>query len=482
MNGTADADQDLVATEAVESLAPPTSEPAAAPATGRRGARTVWRSVGKSAGARILVLPVSALLGIVVTRLVIENYGTAAFGQYGLLVGIGTLLPFADLGISAAIMNVVAQSENPRDDDRLRRTLITSLRLLTLSAAVIVLVSVIITLLGIWPLLLGGGLDPVSGPAAAAWCLALIGITVPLGVGQRILSGLGRNHVTVLTVGLQTPIVLLVLVAMVTLGLPGGGYVAVVAFAATLVLSIATTLAAARMITPTLGRAVRAAPRLRTVRGAPVFSTAWPMLIQMIALPIAMQTDRLVLSHVGRLAELPRYNLASQMFTPIWAVTSAAGVALWPIFAKDRARGRRDAGSAFRMSLVFAGTAALVAVVVALCSGLLARLASGGAITLPVGLLVAFAVLMVFQAAKYPLGMFLTDPPGLRFQAYMILAMLPVNLGLSIALAVPLGAMGPVIGSAIGVGLFQVLANALYVRRTARRQALTPSTAPAADD
>ena len=39
-------------------------------------------------------------------------------------------------------------------------------------------------------------------------------------------------------------------------------------------------------------------------RGGEVFDTAWPMLLQMIALPIAMQTDRIVLSHVSDLKNL----------------------------------------------------------------------------------------------------------------------------------------------------------------------------------
>ena len=76
---------------------------------------------------------------------------------------------------------------------------------------------------------------------------------------------------------------------------------------------------------------------------------------------------------------------------------------------------------------------------------------------------------MVFQALKYPLGMYMTDARGLRFQAYMILAMVPVNLGLSIVLAGSLGAAGPVIGSLVGVVLFQYVANLLYVRRRAAR-------------
>ena len=58
------------------------------------------RGIGANALARILVLPVSAVLGLVLTRLVLDNYGEGAYAQYVLLAGVGALIPFADLGIS----------------------------------------------------------------------------------------------------------------------------------------------------------------------------------------------------------------------------------------------------------------------------------------------------------------------------------------------------------------------------------------------
>ena len=74
-------------------------------------------------------------------------------------------------------------------------------------------------------------------------------------------------------------------------------------------------------------------------QGERVFDTAWPMLIQMIALPLAMQSNRLILSHVSSVDELATYSLASQMFNPIFSVSIAASMALWPVFARARSRG-----------------------------------------------------------------------------------------------------------------------------------------------
>jgi hypothetical protein len=65
----------------------------------------------------------------------------------------------------------------------------------------------------------------------------------------------------------------------------------------------------------------------------------------------------------------------------------------------------------------------------------------------------------------------MTDARGLRYQALMIVLLLPVNLGLSWYLAVQIGAAGPVIGSAVGVFCCQVVANWVYVRRDLRARA-----------
>lgn len=440
--------------------------------------RSVLRGMGANALARMIVLPVSALLGLVLTRVVIGEYGEGAYAQYALLVGIGALIPFADLGISAAVMNAVAGSDDPRQDPELRGVLVSALRLLTLSASVIVLVALLITGAGAWPTLLGEGLLPGSGPQAAALSLVVIALGLVISFGQRILAGLGRFHLFILLGGLQTPIVLGVTLLLVATDTGSGTYLAVLAYAASFVVGLITLAIASRAVAPAVRRAASDAWRLRTVRGAKIMDTALPMLVQMIALPLAMQSDRLVLSHVSGVEALTEYSLAAQMFNPFVGVIAVAGLALWPVFARARTSGVRSEVSPLGMAGAFGGIAVVLGVTVALCSGFLADLASGGTITLSRALVVSFAALVVLQALKYPLGMYMTDARGLRYQAFMIAAMLPCNLGLSVLLAERYGAAGPVIGSAVGVLVFQVLANWWYVRRDLSRAAVaTPEAA-----
>ena len=424
---------------------------------------------------KILVLPISAVLGIVSVRLIIENFGLAAYAQYGLLVAIGNLLPFADLGIAAAVMNVVGASNDPRDDPKVERMLVSSFRLLLVSCSVLLALTAVISALDGWPALLGDALLPISGPTAAAGCLILIAITLVISPGQRVLVGLGRNHVAIGVLGLQTPIVLLGLIIITRTGSPFGPYVAVLPYLALLMLQIVLLVLAGRAIRPTMSRAIRDVPKLRTVRGGAVFDVAWPMLVWMIFTVIAMQTDRLMLSHLSTEHALAEYNLSAQIFLPVLHVVGAAGFALWPIFAKQRSASVKV--SPLPISLVFGGAAAAACLVLAFATPLLAQLASGGRVHISVLTIVTFSLLMVFQSLKYPLNVYLTDPPGLRFQVYVLLATLPINLPLSYVLASRLGAPGPLIGSTVAIALqyFACLAYAGRQHRVAVEVPAAPS-------
>ena len=128
------------------------------------------------------------------------------------------------------------------------------------------------------------------------------------------------------------------------------------------------------------------------------------------------------------------------------------------------------------MAVAFAVMAAGACLLLAVASPWLSSIATGGRVHLSWWLVLSFSVFMTLQATKYPLGMFMTDAAGLRFQAFMSLVLLPLNLGLSIPLAIRWGAVGPVIGSAVSVLLCQVIANWIYVRRATpvARNALVP--------
>jgi O-antigen/teichoic acid export membrane protein len=458
-------DRDLIAEE-LEAEAETAAE-AAKPAARRR---SPMAKVGSTALAKVFVMGISGVLAIFTSRLIITSFGTEAYGQYGLLTTITTLLPFADLGIAAMVINSIAGSSSVRTDVQVRRTIVTAFRILLTSGAVIAGLGGVVTLLGGWHFLLGDGLIPGSGGTAAFICLLVFGVTLPLTVGQRILVGMQRTSTQVASQAVVAPFMLLSIFTVSALSAPVGSYLAVFSYIGNGLVSVICIIVSARLLSPQLRLAVKELPRLRSAPGVPVMATAWPMLAQMLALPVAMQTDRLLLSHLSSSDQLASYNLASQMFGIVLQTVATAGVALWPIYAKARVNASIE--SPARPTLYFLTGGLALGGLLALASPWLVGFISDDKITIDGWLLGGFVAFAALQASKYPIGMYMTDARGLRFQVLPILIMIVVNLGFSWWLIGLIGAGGSVIGSAIGVATCQVLPNLIYVRRDlAKRRA-----------
>lgn len=425
-------------------------------------------SIGSAAAAKIMVMGISGVLGLITTRLIIEHFGTAAYAQYGLLTSLPSLLPFADLGMAAVVINAVAGSHDPRQDLNVRRSITTALRILLVAGALIVAIAGLITAFDWWPVLLGSGIEGAEGNKAAFLCLAIFGLALPMSIGARVLVGLRRTGTQVAAQTVIAPLIMLAVGVSVVMALPVGGYLAVISAGASAIASLLCLLLAARALRPQIGKAIRDVPRVRSVRSVSALSLAWPMLVQMIALPIAMQTDRILLSHLTTGDELAQYNLAMQLFGLVLQTIAAAGVALWPFFARARTDG--SIISPMRSVIWFLIGGLAVGGALAVLAPWIAAFVSAGKIVLPWPLLVGFVVFVAMQAAKYPLGMYMTDARGLRFQVLPIVLMVPLNLGLSWLLIQPLGAAGPIVGSCVSVFLCQVLPTLWYVTRDLRRR------------
>ncbi len=433
------------------------------------------RQVGSTAMIKIFVMGLSGVLGILTSRVILQSFGTEAYAQYGLLSSFPTLLPFADLGIAAVVINEVAGSRSPRTDDVVRRTIVTALRILMVSGGIMIVVATVITVFGWWPTLLGSGLMP-GGNLTAGLCLVIFGIAVPLTVGQRILVGLKKTNVQVASQAIVAPFMLLVIGALALLMIPAGTFLSVVSYIGNALLSVLCLWIAARALSPQIGQAIRLIFRVRAYRGVAVLGLAWPMLVQTLAQPIAFQTDRILLSHVGTSQDLAEYNLSSQLFGLVLQTIAAAGVALWPIYAGHRAAGR--IASPTKPTFWFLGGGLVVGGALALLSPWLVHFIAGGRIQLSPILLVSFVAYVALQAAKYPIGMYMTDKAGLKFQVVPSLAMIPLNLGVSWLLIAPFGAAGPIIGSALTVLLLQIIPNLWYVSKDLARRRAEQRAAP----
>ena len=423
-----------------------------APASG------VWAPIRRTALAKVVVMGVTGVFGLVNTRLIISHFGTDAYAQYGLLATFPNLMPFTDLGIGAVILNSVAGSSDLRHDAIVRRTLTTAIRVLLASALIIATTGVVLGLAGLWPTLLGAKLMDGGGVTA----------TLPLSVGQRIVVGMGRSATQVISQGIVSPALTCMLLLAVVVRLEAGNAVSVMSYVANTLVSIVCVVVAWRTTRPLLSQALRDVPRLREVRGVRIVDTAGPSLVQALIIPIAFQTDRLLLSHLGGGQTLAQYNLAAQMFNLLTQTVSVTGMAMWPHFAKARADGRVE--SPFGAARSFAAMGGGLSLVLVLVAPWMASVLSDGKIELPVTLLAANIANVVVEAAKQPLGMYMTDPRGLRAQMIPVVILVPMNLVLSWVLIAPLGAAGPIAGSVIAVIVCQLVPYALWVSADLRRR------------
>jgi Na+-driven multidrug efflux pump len=435
-----------------------------------------WAGVGWTAVAKVAVMGLSGLLGIFTSRLIITEWGVDSYAQYGLISSLSSLLPFADLGMAAVVINVVAQSMSVRLDEEVLRTLTSAFRVLFVAGAIIAAVAVVIGLAGLWPVLLGAGLDPNgAGGLAATLSLVIFGLVLPLTVGQRILVGLGRTPTQVASQAVFAPFVLVVIGACALLSLPVGDLLPIVPYLGNGLVSVLCLIWAARAISPQVGGAFRRLLSIRRHPGVPVMHLAWPMLVQMVALPIALQTDRIIVSQLSGVEALAEYNLAAQFFGIVLQTIAAAGVALWPIFARARATGTIRTPTV--PALVFLGGGLVLGIFTALLIPWLSEFVSDGEITVDSRLITWFVVFVAFQSVKYPLGMYMTDKPGLRFQVVPTILMIPVSIGRGIWLVPTWGGAGAIAGSAVAVALLQVAPGIWYVARDVRRRMRSTTTA-----
>jgi O-antigen/teichoic acid export membrane protein len=179
---------------------------------------------------------------------------------------------------------------------------------------------------------------------------------------------------------------------------------------------------------------------------------AWPMMVLTISLPLAYQTDRLVLSWVSGLAAVSQYSVAAPFYAGAVSLVSAAGVSLWPAFARRRHDGNSVSKTEFtRILLRFGVVGFLLSVALVLFGPPLAAWVSHDQVHVTWSTWFALALLLLVHTIWWPFGMYLTDASGLAFQGVVSVWMLLLNLPLSILLTHWLGVPGPILGSALAI-------------------------------
>lgn len=432
----------------------------------RRPLRAPLRMLLRTGLLRAVALVLGAGFTLVSTRVLIEEVGAEAFGAIAMVSTLGALLAFADLGAGAAITNALA---HPTSDSDRARIMLSSLRALALGGTIIGAAGIVLALFDLWDNVLGQGVRGLAGVnTVCPLVLILFGLTVVAGAGQRALIGAGLNDRLALTQLAAPPLAFGFVLVWRAVGATPMWYAVCVPLAmfsmGALQYATAHHLTSADLATP-----MRRLFAVRRWSGTSIREIAAPMLVIVIGLPLALQSHRVILSHLSSPDELAAYSIGAQLYSPLWGIVSTSGLALWAIFARPV----REAESGLELRgtvLAFTAVGLALGAALIILGPALSSVISGGTVSVTHGLLASFSFLLVVQAGHLPSGMALTSPRGLQFQAKCVAVMLVLGMPMSFLLVSRLGAPGPVLASALAIGVCQWWPGYLVAMREQRNE------------
>lgn len=410
----------------------------------------------KAAVARILSFIPNAAAALLASRFIIAHFGIPAFNGFTIAESLIVLLPLNDLGVGSAITSAFA-SGDPLGPEAEGVTLAAG-RAVALSALGMSFLSLFLAAGSLWQTLLGKASygDWFFGLAMVFFAAGFLP-----GLAQGMLLGVHRNHVTVLVQTLITPFALVGVLLLIAVNGDGRWVVTLPAAALALVNFILAGFAT-RATKFSWRNLLRKLPWRRRYPGGSIRGIAGPRFILSLAVPLALQNDRIVLSHVAAPKDVAAYGVVIQIFAPITALVAAAAAPLWPIYIASKAKGSSGPRVVLTTLLFFGPTTAICAVLVAL-SGPIGQLVGDGKVHLGLMLPFAAAAMTVLSSAAFPVAMYLTSPKELRFVAIINVIGLPANIALSIVLARAMGAPGPLFATT-AVVFGQLLAAGYYIR------------------
>lgn len=434
----------------------------------------------RSLGAKAVTMAVALVCGVITTRAVLGDAGVGHYALYTLLASLPGLVSFTDLGSGAVIVNGVATSDDPRHDPHLTRQVTTVGRVMLAFATVLMTVNAVLYATGTWSVLLGRPGEEPGAALAAFVALSVYAVGIPLGLWQRVLLGLGKNHLIVLLQGLQSPLTLLIVWGLLRLDQAAlHPFLALGSFVAALTVGVLGLVLASGLTAPLVPTAARRVLRPRQFPGVRVMDVGWPMLAQLIATPVSMTLLRYVLAHHAPAAATSEFGVLGQVFFALQGLVGTAGLSLWPAFSRRRHEGTLRSGP-FALSAAFGGGIAAVTLAVWLARDVVFGFITDGTLQVAGASVLAFGAMITVQAALYPLGMFIMDKPGIRFQVAPTLLMAASTVTLAVLLTPHLGVVGPLLANTASVLAFQVLPFSAYIlRHRDRLWGAGPAAAPA---
>ncbi|TQR87249.1 oligosaccharide flippase family protein [Mycobacterium hodleri] len=414
---------------------------------------------------RILGTPAVALLGLANTAIIVRETGEALFGLVSLVATITLVFPFADLGIGATVLSASAMLAGGSRDQNAVDVIRRAYRVLFGVAGVLIVLALCVMAFDGWRVLVGFASGPDDRWAiTVATCI--FALTIPAGLGARILVGIDRNPLATLVL-MSCPAFGLGLTVLLYVSDVSGIWYATSALGGLLIGQTLGTVVALRVSGLGWSAFSRVSPSgigTRLLAGS-----GWLFLVA-VGLPIGSQAGRFLLAHLSTPAELSRYALMAQIYAIGWQILSTAALAYWPVFVKRRGATDVTVRMWWRLTGAFGAVAAVGALCMALLGPWVATLLSGGRIDVSAWLALAFGAVLVGQALHLPAMVLLTRPEEARWQAWWAVTMAVISIGLGCAAAMRFGAAGVAYVSVLAIFAAQVLPDLVWVPKLVRRR------------
>jgi O-antigen/teichoic acid export membrane protein len=417
-----------------------------------------YASLNKSLLARVSVFAPSLVSSLLIARLVLVHFGATQYATYTLALALIAIYPLNDVGVGAPIISSMAADGEVSES--VNRQALTAARLFGASTVALCGAVFLVAMFGVWHDVVGNiGMGSFIG---LSFCGVFYALSFVPSLSQSLLLGGHKNHVSMILQGVQSLLSLFAVISILLLKGRGDLVPAIPGFTLLIVNLIGVWLSG-RLLRFNWGSLMARLARPKRFPGLSIRTYSLPMLIITTVLPLAWQSDRLVLSHILNTQAVVNYSITFQIFTPIIALAVAAAQPLWPVYAAQRA-GKGSAPNVAKLVGIFTLSAAVVGSILVICTPYLAALISGNRAHVGLELPLCAMFMTVAVAAHYPLGVYLTDRKGLRYQAICCTVALPINVSLSIWLSKTVGPAGPLLGTAIAFSLCQLIPYFVYLR------------------
>jgi O-antigen/teichoic acid export membrane protein len=427
------------------------------------------RRVVLSASAAATAKFVSVATALISVPLTLHYLGPERYGMWMTMSSLIVMFAFADLGMGHGILNVVADASGREDRNAIREAASSGFFVLTIIAATILVLFAAAYPFVSWFEIFNVKSEAArleAGPAlaGAVLCFAL---GIPLGVVQRVQTGLQEGYAANLWRCLGSILGLIGVLAVIWL--KWGLFWLVVAFlGGPLVASIMNSIAFFGTSEHDL------APRRHYVSREMIERIARVGLLffgLQIAMAVAFTSDNIIIAQILGAEAVTDYAVPEKMFSLIAVIVSMVLFPLWPAYGEAIARGDQNwvRQTLLRSLTAAIATTTVLSLILVTFGARLIALWTGPVVDAPFMLLVGLGLWRVIEAGGNAVSMFLNGANVVQFQLYMAALMATIAIVLKVILVTYFGISG-VVWATIVANLATVPPTFWYVRRWLRER------------